>query len=188
MRRRATLLFLTALAGSILSPAATAQGDAGTAGGMLPGKHHEELAGLEGQWTATIKQWIAPGADPLVMTGKTTYERVFGGRYLIQRMQADAMGMPYEGMGIQGYDNVSGKHTFVWIDSMGTSIIQGEGTCSEGGKVQTYIAKVTVGGGEQTVKLISRILSAERHVFTFFVVDDGGAEFKQLEVTYDRAG
>jgi hypothetical protein len=39
------------------------------------------------------------------------------------------MGMPFEGMGCMGYDNVAKKHVSAWIDSMGTGIMYSEGTC-----------------------------------------------------------
>jgi len=40
--------------------------------------------------------------------------------------------------------------------------------------------------GKQKIKMVSRVVSDDQHVFEFYVLGDGGAEFKQLAVTYDR--
>ncbi len=33
------------------------------------------------------------------------------------------MGMPFEGMGIDGYDNLAKQYVSTWVDNMGTGIM-----------------------------------------------------------------
>jgi len=37
------------------------------------------------------------------------------------------MGMPFEGMGLDGYDNASKEYISIWIDNMGTGIMYMKG-------------------------------------------------------------
>jgi len=67
-----------------------------------------------------------------------TYKFVFGhpqsdepmafvGRYIEDKTNSSFDGHPFEGRGITGYDNMTHKYTFTWIDNMGTGFMTGEG-------------------------------------------------------------
>ena len=45
---------------------------------------------------------------------------------------------PFNGFGLKGFDNVSGKFTSVWIDNMSTGIMAGTGELSADGKTITW--------------------------------------------------
>jgi hypothetical protein len=61
-----------------------------------------------------------------------------GGRFMKLEFSGDMMGEPFNGLGLYGYDNVSKKFTSVWVDSMGTGMMQGTGELSADGKVLTW--------------------------------------------------
>ena len=53
-----------------MSPETKAWMEAGT-----PGKHHEILNALAGQWDAEFKIWMEPDQEPMVSRGTVTRER-----------------------------------------------------------------------------------------------------------------
>lgn len=187
--RIATKLSILVTALCLVGFTAAQEGQADPMAAMSPGEHHAEMEGLVGEWKATVKIWQAPGTEPVVSEGRTTYETALGGRYLQQSFEADMMGMPFEGIGISGFDNSRKKHTMMWIDNMGTAMMISEnGSCSDDGKVTTHTTtrKSPMGGPDMHIKLVNRILSEDQHVFEYYVIDAEGGEFKAMEITYDR--
>ena len=73
--------------------------------------------------TRRSSSWMAPGADPMVMDGTSENRWVMGGRYLEQRFNGNFMGMPFEGIGYTGYDNVKKQYWGTWMDNMSTGMM-----------------------------------------------------------------
>jgi hypothetical protein len=112
-----------------------------------PGPEHRRMAELEGVWDQTISHTMYPGAEPRVSNAVATIEPIFGGRYLLQRYEgAFEIGdqkIPFEGMGIMGYDRLEEEHFLVWIDSMSTMTMVVRGTASDDGDTVTYLGEMT---------------------------------------------
>ena len=85
-----------------------------------PGPVHAFLAEKAGDWNVKAVMWMAPGADPVVSRSTSHAEMMLGGRFLVEHVQGENMGLPFEGMGSTGYDNATGMVTAVWMDSFGT--------------------------------------------------------------------
>lgn len=155
---------------------------------VAPGAHHSHLKDMVGDWNAEIRQYMAPGAEPLVSQGEATYELAFGGRFLIQHMTADMMGMPFEGMGISGFDKTKNKHTIVWADNMGTAITYSEGDCSDHCKKEVHNTTMTdpVMGETMNVKMVTKVIDHNKHVFEMYMAGPDGNEFKSMEIIYTR--
>ena len=47
----------------------------------------------------------------------------------------DMMGSPFSGIGLNGYDNNTGKYVSTWMDTMSTAILYFEGTAGPDGKL-----------------------------------------------------
>src|SRR5262245_57313765 len=101
---------------------------------MSPGEPHKHLAKMAGDWTFTNKMWMAPGAPPMESSGTMHAEMILGGRYVQAVWKGDMMGMPLEGHGTEGYDNLAKKYVSTWMDNMGTSITYSTGNCEADGK------------------------------------------------------
>ena len=103
-----------------------------------PGAQHKALAPMAGKFKFVNKFKMDPSQDWQVTEG--TYEGEMGldGRYLLVEVQADMMGMPFQGMGVMGYDNTIKKYVAGWIDNMGTGVMRSEGTSSDGGKTIVF--------------------------------------------------
>jgi hypothetical protein len=90
---------------------------------MTPGEHHQHLARFAGKFEASVKMWMAPGGPAQDSKGTSESTMILGGRYLQDLVKSDIAGMPFEGMGITGYDNISQQYCFAWVDNMGTGIM-----------------------------------------------------------------
>lgn len=154
---------------------------------MTPGWAHELLAKQAGKWKTETKFWHAPGAPPEVTQGEVEAKMILGGRYLESRFSGSAMGQPFQGVGIDGYDNTKKEFTSIWIDSMGTGIAMGRGTISEDKKKITYFGTMPdpLNKGEAEYKSVMTFESGDKHVFAMFTVHDG-KEIKVMEMVNTR--
>src|SRR5689334_15924307 len=73
---------------------------------MTPGEQHKKLAAQDGEWTSAGKMWEKADAPPVEFTGTAKFHMILGGRYQVQEVSSVMMGMPFQGQGLTGYDNV----------------------------------------------------------------------------------
>lgn len=155
-----------------------------------PGEAHKILADLAGTWKVESKSWQTPKAKPETSNGEATFKMILGGRWLQQEFKGEAMGMPYEGLGLIGYDNVKGKYETHWLDSMMTGSVNTEGTydaktktLKDKGQASCPISPSKV----QEVRTEWKMVSKNKTVFSLFGTEpQGGPEFKMLEMIYTR--
>jgi hypothetical protein len=154
-----------------------------------PGPEHAMLAKSAGTWNCTMKSWMDPDGEPMVSEGTEVSRMVLGGRYLESEYDGQAMGMPFEGRGVIGYDNAKKKYVGVWYDNMGTGIMNYEGDYDAGKKELTckgtYVDALT--GQVKTAKMVSRLVSNDHHVFEMWGPGPDGKMVKWMEIVYDRA-
>lgn len=153
-----------------------------------PGPHHKHLAAMEGDWECMTRFWMAPGEAGETTKGVCKRRWILGGRFLTEEVEGTAMGKPFSGFGICGYDNVAKKYVSSWCDSMSTGIMSSVGTCDSAGKTFTYLSECNdcISGQLKKLRTTMRVLSASKHVFEMFDAGPDGKEFKNLEVTYTR--
>lgn len=114
-------------------PKEPAAPDAGMMAAISPGEPHKRLARMAGDWTVTNKAWMDPSQAPTESTGTMHGEMILGGRYIQTLWTTSFMGMPFEGRGTEGYDNLAKQYVSSWVDSMGTGILHSTGTCDDKG-------------------------------------------------------
>jgi len=152
-----------------------------------PGEHHQHLAVMVGDWTYTQKMWMDPSQPPIETKGKASGRSLLGGRFIETVYNGEFMGMPFEGHGIDGYDNTTKKHTGFWVDNMGTMSMMLTGSCDQGGKVTTleatYLDPMT--GKDATYKTISTVVDKD-HVHFEGWSKNGGEEIKMMEIEMVR--
>ena len=79
--------------------------------------------------------WMDPSQPPVESTGTMHGEMILmGGRYVEHTWKGNMMGMPFEGRGTDGYDNIGKQYVSSWMDNMGTGIMYSTGTCDDGGQ------------------------------------------------------
>jgi hypothetical protein len=154
-----------------------------------PGEHHARLEEMVGIWKMAGTSWMAPGAEPMSWEGVAEKEMILGGRFLREEVKSEMMGMPFNGIGIVGYDNVQDKYMWYWIDDMSTGMMMSDGTADETGKVVTLLGKYMDPATQtmQAVKSIVKITGEDTHMFEMHMMDAEGGGYKSMEIAYERA-
>ncbi len=155
---------------------------------MSPGEQHKALARMVGNWTFVNKAWMDPAQPPAESSGTMHAELLMGGRYVEHTWKGDMMGMPFEGRGTDGYDNVAKQYVSSWVDNMGTGIMHQTGTCDAGQKTCTFTGDVWDPVSGQKIGMRSVISWLDENSFRneMFVKDPSGREVKMMEITAKR--
>lgn len=138
-----------------------------------PGPEHEELAKMVGDWEVETHMFMAPGADPMVMTGSGHAEMVLGGRFL-QASTSGGEGTPFpmESISYMGYDRRKGEYTLLGLDTMGTYWVTAAGNWDEEcGCISMY--------GEDEDPVVG---ATKKYWFNYYPVSEG--EFR-MEIVFD---
>ncbi|RMH30520.1 MAG: DUF1579 domain-containing protein [Planctomycetota bacterium] len=155
-----------------------------------PAEHHRLLQPMIGDWHVMGKMWMDPSqSEPTVMHGEAHHEWVLGGRFMLIKYKSEFMGMPFEGMGMNGYDRYLQQYQSFWWDTFGTMTYQSVGTVSPDGKVFTYQGAMqdpAMGGALKKTKDVIRIISNDKHVMQMHHQMPDGSWMKVMELTYTR--
>ncbi len=153
-----------------------------------PGPEHQQMAKMAGKWKLQVVAWMAPGAPPMKSEGTAEFRTILGGRYLEQEVHGSMGDQPFEGRGLEGFDNITKTRFGTWVDSMGTGPMVMKGKCAAGAKTCTMKGKVSdaIAGKEITVSQTMTI--KDDNSFTFEMQGPGpdGKQFKSLEILYTR--
>ena len=195
MKHRASILVLLMV---VLAPAMSATAQEGAPDqqaameawmkAATPGEIHSFLAKKAGKWTVVSKMWMEPGGEPTVSESSVEAEMILGGRFLREDMSGMSMGLPFQGMGITGYDNTTGKITSVWFDTMGTvtSILSGAYATAGDPMVLTGSMIDPMTGMEMSMRAVTNFISADESRFEYFASGTGMPEMKIMELHYSR--
>ena len=155
-----------------------------------PGKPHARLVKKAGNWNITVKMWHSPDMEvPVESTATSHIKAILGGRYIVEKVEGEAMGMPFKGFGISGYDNITKKFVGVWVDNHNTGIIHSEGTPARYGDIINFEGAHPdpLHGKYVKNRSVERTISDDKFVYTSYNTADDGREFKGMELTYTRA-
>jgi hypothetical protein len=154
---------------------------------MTPGTPHKMMESTVGEWTSKVKIWMDPSAEPIHTEGTATNQMIFGGRYLQTNHTGTMMGMPFEGMSIEGYDNASNEYFSTWIDNMGTGLAVSKGTYDEAANMLVMNGTMTdpVSKEEVNFKQTIKFIDDNTHVFEMYMME-GNEEFKSMEIEFKR--
>jgi hypothetical protein len=102
-----------------------------------PGPEHAVLQKFVGSWNTVAKSSGMPGMPATETKGWATFRSVLGGRQVVEETHGSAMGKPFSGYLLMGYDNVTREYVGTWTDTMSTGQFQARGTADASGKVIT---------------------------------------------------
>ena len=150
------------------------------------GPQHEQLKQhFAGTWNADVTAYWAP--TPEKSTGTMTSEPMLGGRYIHAMYKGTAMGQPFEGASITGYDNMKKKYFTTWVDSMSTGVMTSEGDYDSSSKTYTFTGETIGPDGKMcTMRQAVKVESNDKHVFTMYGPGMDGKEMKMMEIVYTR--
>ena len=152
-----------------------------------PGDAHKKLEHMVGSWNVTVKSWMAPGAPPMESTGTAENSWVLGKRWVQEKFTGSFMGMPFEGIGYTGYDNIKQAYVGTWMDNMSTAVMTSTG---KGGAGNTYEFTSTMDdpmtGKSAPVTEKVTFTDADHHSMEMWGAGPDGRQFKMMEIAYSR--
>ena len=154
-----------------------------------PGEEHKMLASKTGKWTGKHKYWMEPGGPAMESVVHSEYAMLMD-RFLVDTTKGDMMGMPFEGHGMTGYDNLTKKWVATWVDNMGTGIMTMEGTYDAASKTTTMTGNMAdpMAGKPTPMKMILKDVDADNYVMEMHCTNPkDGKLFKCMEIAYTRA-
>lgn len=161
-----------------------------------PGDAHGLIGKMVGDWDMNFKMWMAPGADPVEMAMKTTFEPRYGGRFIVGEYVMTEGPFPHTGETWFGHDNNKGKYQWIRVTDMDTSMRIYEGDYDAKAKTITTRSSYSMEWQGQSFDV------EERNVWTFHSDDKITMEVwsvyvgvpdmpeegvKEVEITYTRA-
>ncbi len=155
---------------------------------MTPGESHKAMQMHEGRFTTKMMSWEHPGAEATESQGTCENSMILGGRYMKSVYSGTVMQMPFEGIGMQGYDNAKKKYVSIWIDNMGTGIAWSEGSYDAKSKMLKMSGMMTdpTTNGDMPFRSVVEMKGKDSYVMEMFTKKNG-QEFKMLRIEYTRA-
>ena len=155
-----------------------------------PGPEHKRLDAMAGSFDATARWQHDPSQPEEVSKGKSTSEWILDGRFLQTSFEGSAMGQPFEGFGLMGFDNSKRQYEAFWTDSMGTMMLPiYRGTADANGKVITLRGEYDCPIRKQHIAFREVMTIADRNRYTieFYERQPDGTERRSMSMEYTRS-
>lgn len=153
-----------------------------------PGKEHDILKEMQGTWDAVVKMSMDPNTPPVESKSVETATLGGNGLWLISDVKGDFMGMPFHGHGMFGYDTAKKKYVGSWVDSMGTYILQSEGTYDVEKKTFNWTSEVPdpASGKMEKMRELHAIKGKDHRSSSIFVIGPDGKEKPMMTIEFRR--
>lgn len=155
-----------------------------------PGKMHEVLHKVIGDWTYTARVWAVPGAPVSESKGTMSAEALLGGRFVKEEWDGEMMGLPFSGIGINGFDVERGKFSSHWMDNLSTIVTEFEGECVDascsGIEMTSSVTDPSSGRSEVLMRMRSSWEGDDRFTTVSYMTTPDGGEFKNMEIVAVR--
>ncbi len=154
-----------------------------------PGPEHEFFRQQEGDWRLLTRFWMDPGSLPIESEGVSENRMILGGRFLQSVYKGPTpYGPVFEGISIDGYDRLAGRHVGIWIDSMGTMMMVFTGDVDVSGKVRTMTGEFTDASTGRTSQMITKTTLQDEHAYLYEGFRQTASGWiKSMEIEYFRA-
>lgn len=98
------------------------------------------------------------------------------------------MGQPFNGVGLDGFDNMLGKYVESWVDNASTMMMTFIGACSDGGKkLESMTDYIDPASGEMTrMKSKTTVVDDNHYVFEAWNRGPDGEFHKSMQIDYHR--
>jgi Protein of unknown function (DUF1579) len=189
MKKILLVLCITAFAGIFVQSNAQSQDDMKKwMDYMTPSDVHKMLAKWDGEWVEEIQIWMAPGTPPQAMQASCVNKMVLGGRYQESTTTGNFNGMPFEGVGTLGWDNIRKVMVNSWVDNMGTGMIYMEGKWNDATKTAELKGKSTdpMSGKSVDIRQVFKIVDDNTQLVEQYSTAQDGKEFKSMEIKFTR--
>lgn len=155
---------------------------------MTPGDVHKMLAKSDGQWKEDVTWWMTPGSQPMQSTATCTNTMILGGRYQQSVNKGNMMGMPFEGIGLLGYDNAEKVFNYTWVDNMGTGTMNLKGTWDQSTKAINFSGSMIepATGKPTSIRQVFTMVDDNSQLLEMYTNGPDGKEYKAMEIKFTR--
>ena len=149
-----------------------------------PNEHHEKLGRVVGEWNVEATFLDASTGGEMKGEGSMSSAWVLDGRFVKTDFHMpDFMGMPFTGLGYNGYDNSTESYQGIWMDSMSTKIFMMDGEFNDKGEF------VSIGDSAMgtKMKIVQTMPDEDTLVDTFYdSMDEGKTWIESGHMKYTR--
>lgn len=147
-----------------------------------PGPEHAELKALDGTWDAVMEM----GGQKSKATAK--YKTICGGMWIASDFECDLGGVPFQGHGMDGYDQLKKKYVGYWFDSMTSAPMTMEGNFDADHKVLTMTGTSPGPDGKpQKFRTTTETKGPDQMTFKMFMASpSNGKEELAFTIEYTR--
>ncbi len=152
-----------------------------------PGDMHKMMASWDGSWASQVKWWPAPDAPASEIQMKSVYKMINNGLIQQNTHEGEWNGMPFNGVGLTGYDNHRKIFWSTWYDNMSSGLMYCEGPWDEATKTISMKGKSTNPETKQfadfreTIKIVDENTQVLEQYFTI-----DGKETKAMEIMFRK--
>lgn len=156
-----------------------------------PGKEHEKLMSMAGEWDTKIKMKMDPSnleSDWEHYTGHSKLSKALGGRYLIEQFKGN-LGMmgDFNGMLILGYNNVTEEFNSIWMDNFSTWPTTAAGGYDEEGNTAMHgTMKDVITPDGRPYRHVTHPIDADNYRTRMYDTIPGMGEVLVMEIHYTR--
>jgi hypothetical protein len=111
-----------------------------------PAAVHAKLMANAGDWEQEYRMRWDPNTQWQETKGTSTARTLLDGRYLMEEIQFELMGMPMKGVHLMGYDKRTGEYITLWMDTMSTWWISQRGKEGPDGAIELRGTMIDVAG------------------------------------------
>jgi Protein of unknown function (DUF1579) len=148
---------------------------------QTPGPEHARLKEMVGQWDAIMDM----GGQKSKATA--SYKSICGGMWIASEFESEFGGAPFQGHGLDGYDQVKKQYTSYWFDSMTSGAMTLVGNYDANNKVITMSGESSgPDGSPQKFRTTTEMNGPDSMTFKMYMVSTDGKEELSFTITYSR--
>jgi hypothetical protein len=153
-----------------------------------PGPAHKVLDPRIGKWSVKVKCYETPGGPSEESTGTAEMKWVKDGRFVEEQARGTFKGMPFEGSGLIGYDNLKKKYVGSWTDNLSTGIMACETTYDPSSRTFTGTMECpdVMAGKYVRGRSVEKWTDNDHFTCQAFGPGPDGKEFMKSEIAYTR--
>lgn len=152
-------------------------------------EHHEALGDFVGRWDVTISL-VMPGVPEQSWQGTAEVRWLIEGRWLLEELEGELFGRPYQSAYIRGFDTYAKNHVVATVSSADTSLLVGRAPVVDptGEIVAFYgtLDEYTTDELNKPFRSVIRRIDADRHVLEVWDLAIGAEGAKVLQFSYSR--
>ena len=182
-KRRGQILLVSV--GALLVAVAARAGD--QTSDAVPGKIHEQLARMAGDYTTVSKFMMKPGDPGRETQGSAKLKTILGGRFIMEETEGSLLGQKNSGFHLLGYNNGAGQYEGTWAYTGSTALMNLKGSSKDDGKtIELAATYEQIKGTVTNLTVVIRQIDDDHLVVALIAKGPDGKQGPTLETSYTR--